>query len=77
MIKRIIIIAVGISFVAEAHAQQKPLDFAHQIAPILKRHCVECHGGENAKGGFSLNTRELFLEDDMAVPGKPDESHFL
>ena len=77
MIKRIIIIAIGISFVAEAHAQQKPLDFAHQIAPILKRHCVECHGAENAKGGFSLNTRELFLEDAMAVPGKPDESHFL
>ena len=77
MIKRIILIAVGFSLVAEAHAQQKPLDFAHQIAPILKKHCVECHGGNEAKGGFSLNTRELFLEDDMAAPGKPDESHFL
>tara|TARA_R110002072_G_scaffold302710_2_gene487900 strand:+ start:544182 stop:546608 length:2427 start_codon:yes stop_codon:yes gene_type:complete len=77
MIKRIIIIAVGFSLVADSHAQQKPLDFSHQIAPILKRHCVECHGAENAKGGFSLNTRELFLEDMMAVPGKPDESHFL
>lgn len=77
MIKRIILIAVGFSLVAEAHAQQKPLDFAHQIAPILKKHCVECHGGNEAKGGFSLNTRELFLEDEMAAPGKPDESHFL
>lgn len=77
MIKRIILIAVSFSFAAEAPAQQKPLDFAHQIAPILKRHCVECHGGENAKGGFSLNTRELFLEDEMAVPGQPAESHFL
>ena len=69
--------AVGISFVAEASAQQKPLDFAHQIAPILKQHCIDCHGGEHAKGGFSLNTRELFLEDEMAIPGKPAESHFL
>ena len=62
---------------SEASAQQKPRDFAHQIAPILKQHCVECHGGENAKGGFSLNTRELFLEDEMAVPGQADQSHFL
>lgn len=77
MIKRILLFAVAATLAADVSAQQKPLDFAHQIAPILKKHCVECHGGDNAKGGFSLNTRELFLEDDMAVPGKPDESHFL
>ncbi|NQV26593.1 MAG: DUF1549 domain-containing protein [Rhodopirellula sp.] len=77
MIKHVLLIAVGIFFTSEVSAQQKPLDFSHQIAPILKRHCVECHGGDNAKGGFSLNTRELFLEDEMAVPGKPSESHFL
>lgn len=77
MIKNVLLFAVVVSFAAEASAQQKPLDFAHQIAPILKKHCVECHGGNEAKGGFSLNTRELFLEDDMAAPGKPDESHFL
>lgn len=66
-----------LSAVDDPSGTQQPLDFAHQIALILKQHCVECHGGENAKGGFSLNTRELFLEDDMAVPGKADESHFL
>lgn len=77
MIKNVLLFSVAMSFAAEADAQQKPLDFAHQIAPILKKHCVECHGGDNAKGGFSLNTRELFLEDEMAAPGKPDESHFL
>ena len=77
MIKNVLLFVVGTSLAAEASAQQKPLDFAHQIAPILKRHCVECHGGDNAKGGFSLNTRELFLENDMAAPGKPGESHFL
>ena len=69
MIKNVLLFVVGTSLVAEASAQQKSLDFAHQIAPILKRHCVECHGGDNAKGGFSLNTRELFLDNDMAAPG--------
>ncbi len=53
------------------------IDFAHTIVPILKQHCVACHGGEKAKGGFSVNTRELFLEDDMAVPGDAANSEFL
>jgi hypothetical protein len=48
------------------------IDFAHDVVPILKAHCVECHGGKKAKGGFSLNTRALFLENDAAVPGDKD-----
>jgi hypothetical protein len=57
--------------------QANAVDFAHQIVPILKTHCVQCHGGEEAEGGFSLNTRALFLESDAAVPRKAAESHFL
>ena len=47
-------------------------DFAHDVVPILKAHCVECHGGTKANGGFSLNTRALFLENEAAVPGDQD-----
>lgn len=53
------------------------VDFVHEVVPILKKHCVECHGAGEAKGGFSLNTRELFLEDDAALPGDPEKSPFL
>lgn len=53
------------------------IDFAHEIVPILRRHCVECHGADQAKGGFSLNTRRLFLEAEAAVPGNAAKSHFL
>ncbi|MBM81307.1 MAG: hypothetical protein CMJ78_12050 [Planctomycetaceae bacterium] len=53
------------------------IDFAHEIGPILKQHCVECHGADKAKGGFSLNTRALFLENDAAVSGKSAKSLFL
>ena len=53
------------------------IDFAHQIVPILKRHCVECHGGDEAKGGFSLNDRELFLESGAVDPGNWVDSQFL
>jgi mono/diheme cytochrome c family protein len=34
-----------------------PPDFVHQIAPILKQHCANCHTGDKKKGGFSLNTQ--------------------
>ena len=43
----------------------------------MKERCSECHGGEKSKGGFSINTRALFLDDETAVPGKADESYFI
>src|SRR5215831_16011472 len=40
---------------------QKPVDFAHDIVPLLKARCAECHTGGKRKGGLSLNTRESIL----------------
>lgn len=53
------------------------IDFAHQVVPILKQHCAECHGGEESEGGFSLNTRDLILDADVATPGKANESRLI
>lgn len=50
------------------------LDFAHEVAPILEKHCVECHGGEKSKGGFSINTRALVLDADVLKLGHPGDS---
>ncbi|MBL8816146.1 MAG: DUF1549 domain-containing protein [Planctomyces sp.] len=52
-------------------------DFAHDVVPVLKKHCVGCHGGREAKGSFSMNNRELVVSSGHIVPGKPDESHLL
>ncbi|MEM9016336.1 MAG: DUF1549 domain-containing protein [Verrucomicrobiota bacterium] len=57
-----------------AHAE---VDFSHKVVPLLKAHCAECHAGEEAEGGFSINTRELFLDDEMAIPGNADDSEFI
>lgn len=58
-------------------AGRAEVDFVHQVVPILKKHCSECHGGEEAKGGFSINTRDLFLDDETAAPGDAAGSYFL
>jgi len=62
-------------------AQDAP-DFQGDIAPILKRHCLECHGPEKQSGGTRYDRRETaFAAGDSGgaavVPGKPDESELL
>jgi len=54
-----------------------PTDFAHKVVPILQKHCIGCHGGREAKGSFSMNTRELLVDSDHVKVGKPLESHLI
>jgi len=37
------------------------IDFVHEIVPLLKAHCGECHIGDASQGGYSMNTREAVL----------------
>lgn len=58
---------------------QAEIDFAHDIVPIIKAHCAECHTGDEKKGGFSMNTRQQLLEgseytDEVVNPGDADKS---
>ena len=62
---------------AVAVAADEPIDFAHDVVPILEKHCVECHGGSEAKGGFSLNDRELLLDSQAAIPKNAAESRLV
>ncbi len=57
------------------------IDFAHNVAPILKQHCGKCHTGDQQKGGLSLNTRESLLsggESGKVISlGKSSDSDFI
>src|SRR3954469_4492540 len=53
------------------------VDFPHTIVPILKAHCVECHGGHRHEGDFSINSRESILKADAVEPGKAADSHLI
>lgn len=54
--------------------EPKKVDFVHEIAPLLKVHCVECHANGKYKGGVSFDTREALLKSRAIVPGKSSMS---
>lgn len=57
------------------------IDFAHDIVPVLKKHCGQCHTGDKKQGGFSMNTRDLLLAGGEAgkavVPNKSGDSELI
>ena len=48
---------------------QAAVDFNHQIVPLLRKHCAECHTGDKLKGGFSLNDRAELLRGGYRSAG--------
>ncbi len=39
----------------------KIVDFARDMAPLLKDKCLSCHQGENAKNGFDISDRDALM----------------
>ena len=48
------------------------VQFERDIAPILQKHCLECHGPDDAKNDFRVDDREILL--DYIEPGDAAES---
>lgn len=53
---------------------QQPVDFAHQVLPVLQARCTECHSNGVFQGGLSLETRSDLLESGAVEPGSRDAS---
>ena len=51
-----------------------PVDFAHDVLPILQQHCAKCHTDGRYEGAISFDTREAVLEAGVAEPGASAES---
>lgn len=43
-------------------APDDPLDFTHEIVPLLRKHCAKCHTGARKQGGFSFDTRRSLIQ---------------
>lgn len=54
------------------------IDFARDIYPMFKEHCIKCHGPEKQKGKYRMDTKEgAFKPGENGaniVPGKSDKS---
>lgn len=72
----ILIIGSGV-LAGPSSAADQPIDFAHDILPILRDRCAKCHTGETRKGGVSIETREAVLESGIAVVGESAESTLI
>ncbi|MGI9517886.1 MAG: DUF1549 domain-containing protein [Pirellulaceae bacterium] len=60
--------------VASVAFAQEPVDFAHQVLPVLQARCAECHSNGVFKGGLSLETRSDLLESGAVEPGSREAS---
>jgi mono/diheme cytochrome c family protein len=60
---------------------EEQTDLFRQVAPILEKHCLSCHGGTAKKGGLSLATlaaaRQGGDTGPAVVAGKPADSLLL
>ncbi len=56
------------------------VSFAQTVSPILKDHCIRCHGAD-AKGGLSILDYEAVMKGGkgggFVVPGDPDNSRLI
>lgn len=58
-------------------AAAAPIDFVHDVAPILKARCIECHSGDKPKGEVAFDSREHLIKAEVALPGKADASELI
>ena len=54
---RLVAAMIGLALAGPAAgaAEPKPVDFAHDIVPLIKTHCAKCHTDGTYKGSFSLD----------------------
>lgn len=53
------------------------VDFRTQVAPILQQNCLRCHSDGKASGELSLATGTNLVEQELVVPGNPDQSRLI
>ncbi|MGC1273148.1 MAG: PSD1 and planctomycete cytochrome C domain-containing protein [Planctomycetaceae bacterium] len=69
-------VLIAVPLLAQAD-DAKPVDFAHDVLPILKEHCAKCHTNGTYKGSFSLDTRAILLDAGVVEPGDASASDLI
>jgi len=77
MLRCIIFILATAMLPCASVGASEPVDFAHDVLPLLEQHCTKCHTNGRYEGALSLDTRETLLEAEVAEPGKGAESAII
>ena len=81
-----ILLAGSVCFGADAISievplRSKPVEFANEIAPILRANCVACHNEKKTSGSLNLESPQMIQkggeQGPAVVPGKSTESLLL
>jgi len=71
-----LLVGVGV-----ASADPKKLTYADDVLPILRQHCLGCHGPDKQKGGLDLATFPAAMQGGssgaVVTPGDPDKSRLF
>jgi hypothetical protein len=67
------VLVVGLLAAASSRAAE-PVDFAHDVLPLLREHCAKCHSNGRYEGSVSFDTRAALLEAGAAEPGNSADS---
>lgn len=73
----VVAVATAVCLTSGGFAAAAEVDFAHDVLPLLKQHCVECHANGTYKASLSFDTRESLLESGVVEPGDSDASHLI
>ena len=63
--------------ISATFGQEEKIDFAHQVVPILKKHCTKCHSNGTYKGGMSLDNRAALLKTGTVEIGDSSSSDLI
>ena len=70
--------AVLVLFASSMATAADDVDYTKQIKPLLKKHCVSCHGPKAQKSGLRVDTAAALIKGGdrgaAVVPGKSKES---
>ncbi|HWA99957.1 MAG TPA: c-type cytochrome domain-containing protein, partial [Pirellulales bacterium] len=81
-ISRSLLALVCIVAVASTATAAEPVDFAHDVQPILAKHCFECHGPDTQESRLRLDVRDWVLRggesgEPAIIPRDAGNSHLV
>lgn len=77
----LLLLAIGAFAVAPADARGGEIDYAGDVLPIFRQHCLSCHGPDKKKAGLDLASYSTLLVGGsggaVVQSGDPDGSRLL